>query len=102
VPLAETIVHTREATVKSAKSAVKRSGVKRTGVKAAAMEPGASVEAPTMEPGASVEAPASTMPRSMGEIRLAERSSEQQSTCDSSQNPCYPGPGSMFAYSMFA
>ena len=66
--------------MKSAKSAVKRAGVK-----AAAMEPAAS-----------------TMPRSMGEIRLAERSSEQQSTCDSSQNPCYPGPDSMFAYSMFA
>ena len=86
MPLAETIVHTREATVKSAKSAVKRAGVK----------------AAAMEPAASVEAPASTMPRSMGEIRLAERSSEQQSTCDSSQNPCHPGPDSMFAYSMFA
>jgi hypothetical protein len=86
VPLAETIVHAREATVKSANSAAMKSAVKRAGVKAAAMEPAASVEAP-----------ASTTPCSMGEIRLAERSGEQQSTCDSSQNPCYRGPGSMFA-----
>jgi imidazoleglycerol phosphate synthase glutamine amidotransferase subunit HisH len=80
VPLAETIVHTRESTVKSANSAVKRAGMK----------------AAAMEAAASVKTPAPAVRAGVGEVRLAERSSEQQSTRDQSQYPSQPGPNSMF------
>jgi hypothetical protein len=57
--------------MKSAKSTVKCAGVK-----AAAMEATTSVKtaAPAMRAG-------------MGKVRLAERSSEQQNSCSSSQSP---------------
>ena len=71
MPLAETIVHAREATVKSANSAVKRAGVK----------------AATMEAAASVKTAAPAVRAGVGEVRLAERNREQQSTRESSQNP---------------
>jgi hypothetical protein len=65
------------------KSAI--STVKPAGVKAAAME------ATT-----SVKTAASAMRAGMGEVRLAERSSEQQNSCGSSQSPSQPEPNSMF------
>jgi hypothetical protein len=74
--VADPIVDAREATVPSAAVKSAKSAAKRAGVEAAAMEAAASVKTP---------APA--MRAGMGEIRLAERSSEQQSTRDSSQNP---------------
>jgi hypothetical protein len=96
VAVAETIVEAREATmpsaaVKSAKSAVKRAAVKRAavkgaGVKTAAMEATA-VEAAAMEAAAGVKTSAPAMRAGMGEVRLAEHSSKQQSTPYSSQNP---------------
>jgi len=46
----------------------------------------ATMEAATMEAAASVKPAAPTM-SSLGEVRLAQRGSEQQSSCGSSQNP---------------
>jgi hypothetical protein len=82
VALAETIVHTREATVKATKST--------------AVEATESAPVETSAP-ASVETPAApaAMP-GVGEIRLAQRGSAQQSGCGC-QRPSYPWPGSMFA-----
>jgi hypothetical protein len=37
------------------------------------------------------------MGASIGKVRLAESSSEEQSNCHPSQNPSYPGPDSIFA-----
>ena len=61
--------------MKSANSAVKRAGMKAA---------------------ASMKTPAPAVRASVGEVRRAERSSEQQSTRDQSQYPSQPGPNSMF------
>jgi hypothetical protein len=79
VALAETIVHTPEATVKATKST--------------AVEATESAPVETSAP-ASVETPAAAAMPGVGEIRLAQRGSAQQSGC---QRPSYPWPGSMFA-----
>jgi hypothetical protein len=97
VPLAEPIVQTRKATVKSTKpSAVEAtdSGTMEA-TKSAAVE---ATHSAAMEPAtAAVETPASASAMlSVGEIWLAERGSAQQSSCDSC--PSYPGPGPVFAY----
>jgi hypothetical protein len=88
MPLAETIVHTREMTVKSAKS---------TPVETAAVESAHSAAVKSTH-SAAVETPAATpaMRPSVGEIWLAERGSAQQSSCDC-QSPSYLGPRSRFA-----
>jgi len=112
VPLAEPIVQTRKATVKSTKpsamEATKSAAVEATHSTAmepatAAVEPATAAMEPAtaaMEPAtAPVETPASAPAMlSVGEIWLAERGSAQQSSCDSCQSPSYPGPDSMFAY----
>jgi hypothetical protein len=79
VPITDTVVHAGEASVQSmVKSAtVKRAGVKPTGVKPT-VEP-ATVKSTTMESATSV-ASASAM-RSVGEVRRAERSNAQHSSC---------------------
>jgi hypothetical protein len=82
-------------------------------VEAAAME-AATVEAATMETAAmetaksaTVEAAASVKPTapamrtSVSGARLAQRSSEQQSSCDSSQNPAHSGLNSFSGLSSF-
>jgi hypothetical protein len=99
VALAETIVHTPEATVKATKS----TAVEAT--ESAPVETSAPAPAETSAPApvetsapASVEtpaAPAAAMP-GVGEIWLAQRGSAQQSGCGC-QRPSYPWPGSMFA-----
>jgi hypothetical protein len=107
VPLAEAIVHTREAAVKSAKfptmesansgtvEATKSAAVKPATVKPAAEPAAMETPAPAMEtPAAAVSAPtpAPAMP-SVGEIWLAERGSAQQSSCDrQSLSVLRPGP----------
>jgi hypothetical protein len=83
VALAETIVHTPEATVKATKS---------TAVEATESAPVETSAPASMETPA---APAAAMP-GVGEIRLTQRGSAQQSGCDC-QRPSYPWPGSMFA-----
>jgi hypothetical protein len=108
MPLAEAIVHTREAAVKSAKfptmesansgtvEATKSAAVKPA-AESAAMEtaaPAMETAAPAMETPAAVSAPtpAPAMP-SVGEIWLAERGSAQQSSCDrQSLSVLRPGP----------
>jgi hypothetical protein len=75
-------VHRREATVKATKS---------TAVETPAP---ASVEPPAAAP-VPAAAPAAAVPR-VGEIRLAERGSAQQSSCGC-QNLCRPWPSPMFA-----
>ena len=82
MPLAETIVHTREMTVKSAKS----TPVESAHSAAVKSTHSAAVETPAAAP---------AMRPSVGEIWLAERGSAQQSSCDC-QSPSYPGPGSRF------
>jgi hypothetical protein len=95
VPLAEAIVHTREAAVKSAKFPTMESANSGTveATKSAAVKPAA--ESAAMEtPAAAVSAPtpAPAMP-SVGEIWLAERGSAQQSSCDrQSLSVLRPGP----------
>jgi hypothetical protein len=78
VPLAavpETIVDARDAAVPSA-------------VKPAAMKSAISgMEAAAMEATTSVKTAAPAMRAGIGEVRLAERSSEQQNSCSSSQGP---------------
>jgi hypothetical protein len=111
VPVTNTIVEAREAsvpsgvksaTMKSAKSAMKRAGMKpatvesTAAVKPAAVE-SAAVESAAVESATSVKTPAPAMRASVGKVRLAESSSEEQSSCHSSQNPSYPGPDSIFA-----
>jgi hypothetical protein len=86
VAVAETIVEAREATMPSAAVKSGKSAVKRAGVKAAAME-AAAMEAAAMEAAAGVKTSAPAMRAGMGEVRLAEHSSKQQSTRYSSQNP---------------
>jgi hypothetical protein len=86
VAVAETIVEAREATMPSAAVKSAKSAVKRAGVKTAAMEATA-VEAAAMEAAAGVKTSAPAMRAGMGEVRLAEHSSKQQSTPYSSQNP---------------
>lgn len=83
VALAETIVHTREATVKATKS----TAVEATEAAPVEASAPASVETPA--------APAAAMP-GVGEIRLAERGGAQESSCGY-QNLRRPWPGSMFA-----
>ena len=101
-PLAEAIVHTREAAVKSAKFPTMESANSGTveATKSAAVKPAAEsaameTAAPAMEtPAAAVSAPtpAPAMP-SVGEIWLAERGSAQQSSCDrQSLSVLRPGP----------
>jgi hypothetical protein len=84
VALAEPIVHTREATVKSTKSAPVEAA------KSAAVKP-------PRPRGNHRPTTAITAMASVGDIRLAERGNAQQRSCDGSQSPSYPGPGSMFA-----
>jgi hypothetical protein len=74
VALAETIVDTGEATVKSTKS---------TAVEATTATVETSASAPAMRPG-------------VGKMWLAQRGGAQQSGCGC-QSPSYPWPGSMFA-----
>jgi hypothetical protein len=81
MPAAETIVQTREVTVKSTEPA--------------AVEP-AAVEPAPMKPAAAVETPAAAMRPSVGEIWLTERGRAQQSSGDG-QSPSVAGPGLMFA-----
>jgi hypothetical protein len=84
---AETIVHTREATVKATKS---------TAVKATESAPvETSAPASVETPAAPVPAAAAAMP-GVGEIWVAERGSAQESSCGC-QNLCRPWPGPMFA-----
>jgi hypothetical protein len=70
-------------------------------VKSAAMEPAtmepAAVEPTTVEPTTAVEPAAPTMRTSLGGTCLAERSSEQQSSCSSSQSASHLGPNGSFA-----
>jgi hypothetical protein len=101
VVLAETIVHTREATVKSANSATVKSTHSAT-VKSTHSATVKSTHSAAMEPATTaVETPATTptpaMRSSIGEIWLAERCSAQQNSCEGSQSSSYPGPGSIFA-----
>jgi hypothetical protein len=89
MPLAEAIVHTREAAVKSAKFPTMESANSGTveATKSAAVKPAAesaAKEPAAMEtPAAAVSAPtpAPAMP-SVGKIWLTERGSAQQSSCD--------------------
>jgi len=107
VPLAKTIVHTGEATVKPAKSsameATKSAAAKPAAVKPAAMKPAAmETPAPAMKPSASametsapaMETPAPAM-SSVGEIWLTESGCAQQSSCDC-QDPSVLRGGLMF------
>ena len=87
VAVAETIVEAREATMPSAAMKSAKSTVKRAGVKAAVMEATAAVKTAAMEATAAVKTAAPAMRAGMGEVRLAERCSEQQNSCSSSQNP---------------
>jgi hypothetical protein len=100
MPLAEAIVHTREAAVKSAKFPTMESANSGTveATKSAAVKPAAEsaameTAAPAMETAAvSAPTPAPAMP-SVGEIWLAERGSAQQSSCDrQSLSVLRPGP----------
>ena len=101
MPLAEAIVHTREAAVKSAKFPTMESANSGTveATKSAAVKPAAEsaameTAAPAMETPAAMSAPtpAPAMP-SVGEIWLAERGSAQQSSCDrQSLSVLRPGP----------
>ena len=68
--------------MKSAKSTVKCAGVK-----AAAMEATTSVKTAALEATTSVKTAAPAMRAGMGKVRLAERSSDQQNSCSSSQSP---------------
>ena len=108
VPVTNTIMEAREASVPSGvksatmKSAMERAGMKRAGVKPAAVEPTAAESITAVKPAAvesttSVKTPAPAMGASIGKVRLAESSSEEQSNCHPSQNPSYPGPDSIFA-----
>jgi hypothetical protein len=106
VPVTNTIVEAREAsvpsgvksaTMNSAKSAMKRAGMKPATVESTAAVKPAAVESAAVESATSVKTPAPAMRASVGKVRLAESSSEEQSSCHSSQNPSYPGPDSIFA-----
>jgi len=80
VTVAETIVEAREATMPSAAMKSAKSTVKRAGVKAAVMEATAAVKTAAMEATAAVKTAAPAMRAGMGEVRLAERCSEQQNS----------------------
>jgi hypothetical protein len=83
----ETIVHASEAPVN-------RAAVKSTeppGMETAAVEPAAVKPAKS----AAVETP-TTAVRSVGEVRLAERSNAQQRSRDASKSPFDLGPGFIF------
>jgi hypothetical protein len=115
VPVTNTVVEAREASVpsgvksaimKSAKSAMKAPGMKPPGMEPAAVEPTAmesttmestTMESTTMESTTAVKTPAPAMGASIGKVRLAESSSEEQSSCHPSQNPSHPGPDPIFA-----
>jgi hypothetical protein len=98
VPVTNTIMEAREASVPSGvKSAAMKSAMERAGVKPAAVEPTAAVKPAAVESTTSVKTPAPAMGASIGKVRLAESSSEEQSNCHPSQNPSYPGPDSIFA-----
>jgi len=75
-----------------------------TSMEAAAMEAAtmeaATMETAAMETAASVKPAAPTM-SSVGEIRLAQRGSEQQSSCGSSQNPARSALNSFSGLSSF-
>jgi hypothetical protein len=90
VPVTNTIVEAREASVpsgvKSAAMKSAKSAMKRAGMKPAAMESTTAVKTAAPAMGASI-----------GKVRLAESSSEEQSSCHPSQNPSDPGPDSIFA-----
>jgi len=83
-----TVVHVGDGTVRNV---VKAAAVKPTRVNCAAVEPA------TMKPVTTVASTsvASAM-RSVGEVRLAERSNAQHGRCDASQSPSYSGSGAIF------
>ena len=94
MPLAEAIVHTREAAVKSAKFPTMESANSGTveATKSAAVKPAAEPAAMETPAAMSAPTPAPAMP-SVGEIWLAERGSAQQSSCDrQSLSVLRPGP----------
>jgi hypothetical protein len=75
-------VHTREATVKAAKSTAVEATKSAPVETAASAAVKTSASAPTMRPG-------------IGGIWLAERGGAQEGSCGC-QNLCHPGPGSGF------
>jgi hypothetical protein len=81
MPSAETMGQAGEATVPSA--TIKSALVKPA--KSAAME------------SAAVKTTAAAVRSSVAGVWLGERSGEQYSSCDASQSPSHPGPGSIFA-----
>jgi hypothetical protein len=108
VPVTNTIMEAREASVPSGvksatmKSTMERPGMKRpavepAGMKRPAVEPTTAVKPAAVESTTAVKTPAPAMGASIGKVRLAESSSEEQSSCHPSQNPSYPGPDSIFA-----
>jgi hypothetical protein len=70
---------------------VEATTVEATTVEATAMETAA------VETAASVKPTAPAMRTSVSGARLAQRSSEQESSCGSSQNPAHSGPNAFFA-----
>jgi hypothetical protein len=83
------------ATVETA--TVETATVETATVEAAGMEAAGMEAATSVETAASVKPTAPTMGTSVGEACLAERRSEQQSSCGSRQNPSHFGLNSFFA-----
>jgi len=77
-------------------AAVEAAAVEATSMKAAAVE-AASMEAATVEAATSVKPTAPTMRTSVSGARLAQRNSEQQSSCGSPQNLSHFELNSFFA-----
>jgi hypothetical protein len=75
-------------------ASVEPAGMEAAPVETAAME---AAKSTTMEATASVKPAAPTMRTSVSGARLAQRSSEQQSSCGSSQNLSHFGLNSFFA-----
>jgi hypothetical protein len=69
----------KSATMKSA--AMERAGMKRAAVESTAAAESAAAVKPAVEPTTAVKTPAPAMGASIGKVRLAESSSEEQSSC---------------------
>jgi hypothetical protein len=67
-------------------AAMEAAAMEATTMETAAMET-AAVETAAVETAASVKPAAPTMRSSVGDVRLVQRGSEQQSSCGSSQEP---------------
>jgi hypothetical protein len=77
-------------------TAMETASMKAAAVEAAGMEPTAVESTTSVEAAASVKPTVPTMRTGVGEAWLAQRRSEQQSSCGSSQKPAHFGLNSFF------